>query len=107
MIDGSFPITHSRFWRRYSARVKKAGMIRGSLIRSEVCFVNKEDFSPSARPFDRALSSGDVDPEIRDGAIVANAAIDTAKRILLQNRVQNFTSADVVSLARLILYAGE
>ena len=66
-----------------------------------------EDFSPGAKPFDRALASGDLDPEIRDGAIIANAAIDVAKRILLQNRVQNFDSADVVAVARLILYSGE
>lgn len=66
-----------------------------------------EDFSPAARPFDRAVTNNEIDPEIVEGAIIANAAIDTAKRILLQNRVQNFNSADVVSVARLILYAGE
>lgn len=66
-----------------------------------------EDFSPGAKPFDRAVTSGEIDPAIRVGAQLANAAIDTAKRILLQNRVQNFNSADVVSVARLILDAGE
>lgn len=66
-----------------------------------------EDFSPISKPFDRALAAGDIDPDIREGAIATNKAIETAKRILLQNRVQNFTSSDVVALARLILIAGE
>ena len=66
-----------------------------------------EDFSPSAKPFDRAILNNDLDPSIREGALMAHCAIDAAKRILLQNRVQHFTSADVVSVARLILYAGE
>lgn len=66
-----------------------------------------EDFSPGAKPFDRAVTDGLIDQSILEGALATNAAIDTAKRILLQNRVQNFNSADVVQVARLILYAGE
>jgi len=69
--------------------------------------VKQEDISPATQPFTRAVEAGEYSEIIRSGALEANEAIDAAKRILLQNRVQNFQAADVVNVARLILNAGE
>lgn len=62
-----------------------------------------EEYQPANRPFALAVANGQIDPEILEAAQLANAAIDAAKRILLQNRVQNFEASDVVNLARLII----
>lgn len=62
-----------------------------------------DDFSPAARPFSSAANDGRISADILDSALVANFAIDAAKRILLENRVQNFEASDVVALARLII----
>lgn len=53
--------------------------------------------------FSAALSACKIEGEIVEGAVLTNAAIDAAKLILLQNRVQNFQAADVVNVARLII----
>lgn len=39
----------------------------------------------------------------RDALIDTNDSVEFAKKILLSNKVQNFTAADVVALARVIV----
>jgi hypothetical protein len=62
-------------------------------------------YNPDAQPFDAALS--DFPPEGQEAdriaAIDVLRKIDLAKRILLQNRVKNFTAADVVRVAEMIM----
>jgi len=65
--------------------------------------VKNDEFSPASRPFSTVVSEGRINTHILDSAVDANSAIDAAKRILLENRVQNFTASDVVALARLII----
>lgn len=62
-----------------------------------------ETFAPAPGAFTSAANDGRIDADILDSASVANAAIDAAKKILLENRVQNFEARDVVELARLIV----
>lgn len=61
------------------------------------------DFAPQAQPFSMAVAKNQIDQDILEAALLTNSAIDAAKRILLQNRVQNFQAADVVQVARLIV----
>lgn len=65
--------------------------------------MKNDEFSPASKPFSTARNEGRINTQILDSAVDANSAIDAAKRILLENRVQNFTASDVVALARLII----
>jgi len=61
------------------------------------------DLSPSAMPFDaymRELPNNSAAPLY--SALIAHECIALAKRILLQERVRDFSAADVVSLAAII-----
>lgn len=57
-------------------------------------------------PFSMAVAKSQIEPDVLEGSLLVNSAIDAAKKILLQNRVQNFQAADVVSVARLIIEYG-
>lgn len=58
----------------------------------------QEDISPASLPFNAYESRHSTN----DGAAQVLHFVAMAKRMLLQERVQNFTGADVVALAALI-----
>lgn len=58
----------------------------------------QEDISPAAMPF----NSYEKRHSTNDGALNVLHYVAMAKRMLLQERVQNFEAADVVALAGLI-----
>jgi hypothetical protein len=62
-------------------------------------------YNPDTQPFDLALSN--LPPFGREAERAAlidvSDTVDFAKRILLQHRVKNFTAADVVRLAEMIM----
>lgn len=63
------------------------------------------NYNPDTQPFDLALSNiPKLGFEAERSALIDVAdTIDFAKRILLQHRVKNFTAADVVQVAEMIL----
>lgn len=61
------------------------------------------DLSPASMPFDaymRDLPASTAAP--LEPGLIAHECISMAKRILLQERVRDFTAADVVALAAII-----
>lgn len=62
-------------------------------------------YNPDTQPFDLALSNlPQFGNEAERAALIHTYdTVDFAKRILLQLRVKNFTAADVVSLAGIIM----
>ena len=64
-----------------------------------------EDYSPESMPFDKAYSALPTltKPSVRGALVDVCDTVDMAKRILMQNRVRQFTAADVVELTRIIL----
>ena len=66
--------------------------------------MSKDDLSPSAAPF-QAKHRQLLDNRLNASAQASLAVydfVDTAKRMLLELRVRDFTAADVVALAGLI-----
>lgn len=66
--------------------------------------MSSEDLSPSSQPLTNRLR--EYRDGLRDGSMVTpfvvctvNEYVDLAKRILLENRVRDFSAADVVALA--------
>ena len=59
-----------------------------------------EDISPSAKPFDAYIER--LHPDIAVAAESVRHFVYAAKRLLLQDRVRDFTAADVVALATLM-----
>lgn len=60
------------------------------------------DLSPDNKPFDRFFDDLIERDSVSHAAMVALDCIAAAKRILLQERVRDFTAADVVALAAII-----
>jgi hypothetical protein len=61
------------------------------------------DLSPGAMPFDSYMRELPSDTAVPlEPACVAHECIAVAKRILLQERVRDFSAADVVALAAII-----
>ena len=61
-------------------------------------------YNPDTQPFELALSNIAPGHEVeRDSLIDVADTIDFAKRILLQCRVKNFTAADVIRVAEMIM----
>lgn len=60
-----------------------------------------DDLSPDSKPFDKALEQSPypIHPHMHAALVDVNDSVDMAKRILLQNRVRDFSAADVVALA--------
>jgi len=61
------------------------------------------DLSPSAMPFDAYIRDLPSDTALPiEASFIAHECIAIAKRILLQERVREFTASDVVALAAII-----
>jgi hypothetical protein len=67
--------------------------------------MSAEDISPDTKPFNRYLEA-QCPAHLRGSAMLAYDCVAAAKRILLQEKVRDFTAADVVALAVLIERAG-
>ena len=64
----------------------------------------RHTFNPDTEPFDLKLSNLPPFAEHHRGALVMiNDNIDFAKKMLLQNRVRDFSAADVIEVAKMIL----
>ena len=61
-----------------------------------------QEISHESLSFDTALQEF-PQGEYRDALIHVNNTVDMAKRMLLQNRVKQFSASDVVQLVRIIL----
>lgn len=59
--------------------------------------------NPEAMPFDAALEQMRGNPTFRDALIEVGDTVEMAKKILLQNRVRDFTAADVLALTRMVM----
>jgi len=63
--------------------------------------MSSDDISPSSKPFQAKIYEFDSIFHSRhlDRALALHDFVDLAKRSLLENRVRDFTAADVVALA--------
>lgn len=63
------------------------------------------NYNPDTQPFELALSNLPPFGAERERAALVDVAdtIDFAKRILLQHKVKNFTAADVIAVAQMII----
>lgn len=55
-----------------------------------------------AYPFDAALEVNKVPHQIHSALVEVCDTVDMAKKILLQNRVRDFTAKDVIALTQMI-----
>lgn len=65
-----------------------------------------ENIHPDTNPFDlayRNICKVSTPPTVLQSLVDVADTVDMAKRILLQNRVRQFTATDVVALTALIL----
>lgn len=64
----------------------------------------KPTFHPEHEPFELKLSNLPPSADHHRGTLVLiNDNIDFAKRMLLQNRVRDFSASDVIEVAKMIL----
>jgi hypothetical protein len=65
----------------------------------------KTTYNPDSEPFELKLSNLPPTAPVHQRAalVMVNDNIDFAKRMLLQNRVRDFTASDVIEVAKMIL----
>lgn len=69
----------------------------------------RPNHNPETEPFELKLSNlPPTAPDyLRDALVHVNENVDFAKRILLQNRVRDFSASDVIEVAKMIVQQQE